>query len=127
MTTKNMPLALLTALAVLALAAGCGSDDEPSTGSTSGNAADAAFVTDMTAHHEGAIQMARIARKRAEHAEIRNLADDIIAAQKREITTMNRVEPELPKGRARRRAHGHERVPDGDGHGSGEPQRRQAV
>jgi len=68
---KSTRLARLTALAVLALAAlaaGCSSDDEPRTRSSSGNAADAAFVTDMTAHHEGAIEMARIAQTRAEHA-----------------------------------------------------------
>jgi uncharacterized protein (DUF305 family) len=101
MKTKNTWLALLVVLAVVALgalAAGCGSDEQTSSTTESGNAADAAFVTDMTVHHEAAIEMARIAQKRAQHAEIRNLAADIVSAQEREITTMNRIEPELPKG-----------------------------
>ena len=38
----------------------------------------------MTAHHEGAIAMANIAKQRAEHPEIRRLADQIVSAQKGE-------------------------------------------
>ena len=41
---------------------------------------DAAFLSNMIVHHEGAIRMAQIAQQRAEHEEIRQLADDIIAA-----------------------------------------------
>ena len=91
MKTKTWP-ALLAALAVIALAAvaaGCGGDDEQS--SNSGNATDAAFIADMTAHHEGAIDMARVAQKRAEHPEIRRLAGDIVAAQKGEISVMKTI------------------------------------
>jgi uncharacterized protein (DUF305 family) len=78
--------AALALIAFAALAVGCGSDDETGTSSASGNATDAAFVTDMTAHHQGAIDMARIAQNRAEHPEIRELADDIVAAQQGEIS-----------------------------------------
>ncbi len=91
MKTKTWP-ALLAALAVIALTAvavGCGGDDEQS--SNSGNATDAAFIADMTAHHEGAIDMARVAQKRAEHPEIRRLAGDIVAAQKGEISVMKSI------------------------------------
>jgi len=98
MKTKTW-LTLLAALAVIAVAAvaiGCG-DDEQSADPGSGNAADAAFVADMTAHHEGAIEMARIAQDRAEHAEIRKLADDIVAAQENEISTMKSLQADLPK------------------------------
>ena len=87
MKTKTW-LALLAALALIALAAvavGCGGDDNGTKSSSSGNATDAAFITDMTAHHQGAIEMAEVAQKRADHAEIRTLADDIISAQKGEI------------------------------------------
>lgn len=81
-------LALLAALALVALAAlALGTGDDENT-SASGNATDAAFITDMTAHHDGAIDMARIAKQRAEHPEIRQLADDIAAAQKGEISVM---------------------------------------
>jgi uncharacterized protein (DUF305 family) len=49
-------LAALALIAVVAIAAGCGGDDEQP--SSMGNATDAAFIADMTAHHQGAIDMA---------------------------------------------------------------------
>ncbi|MEO8689335.1 MAG: DUF305 domain-containing protein [Solirubrobacteraceae bacterium] len=76
-------------IALAVVAAGCGGDDAQS--SNSGNATDAAFIADMTAHHEGAIVMARIAQNRAEHPEIRRLAGDIVAAQKGEISVMKTI------------------------------------
>jgi uncharacterized protein (DUF305 family) len=94
MKTKTTWLALLAALAVIALAAvavGCGDDDNDTKSSSSGNKTDAAFITDMTAHHQGAIDMAKVAEMRADHAEIRALADDISSAQKGEIALMNAV------------------------------------
>lgn len=97
MKTKNTLPALLAALAVLALgafAAGCGDDDETTT-SAAGNATDAAFITDMTDHHQGAIEMAQVALKRAQHPEVRRLAEDIISAQKREIALMGRIGDDL--------------------------------
>ena len=93
MKTKTW-LALLAALALIALAAvavGCGGDDSSTKSSSSGNKTDAAFITDMTAHHQGAIDMAEMAKKQADHAEIRTLAGDIISAQKGEISTMSAV------------------------------------
>jgi uncharacterized protein (DUF305 family) len=86
-------LALLGALAIIAIVAvvvGFGGDDgKPS--SAAGNATDAAFVTDMTAHHQGAIEMAELAQNRADHAEVRTLADDIVSAQQGEISTMKAI------------------------------------
>jgi uncharacterized protein (DUF305 family) len=49
---------------------------------------DAAFAAMMIAHHEGAIEMARLARERGQHEEITALAADIIAAQQDEIDLM---------------------------------------
>lgn len=92
--TWLMPLAALAVLGLAAVTAGCGGDDEQSTGS-GGNATDAAFITDMTAHHRGAIEMALIAQKRAEHPEVRNLADDIIAAQESEISVMRTIRDDM--------------------------------
>ena len=46
---------------------------------------DTAFAAAMIPHHEGAVAMAHEAQERAEHEEIRALADDIIEAQEREI------------------------------------------
>ena len=94
MKTKTW-LALLAALALIALAAvavGCGGDDNSSTkSSSSGNATDAAFITDMTTHHQGAIEMAEVAQKRAEHPEVRQLANSIISAQNGEISVMDTI------------------------------------
>jgi uncharacterized protein (DUF305 family) len=45
---------------------------------------DQAFAEMMMAHHEGAITMAELALERAQHEEIKSLAEDIIAAQSRE-------------------------------------------
>jgi uncharacterized protein (DUF305 family) len=50
---------------------------------------DQAFIDMMVPHHEGAVEMARIARERAEHPEIRQMADEIIGAQEDEITQLH--------------------------------------
>ncbi len=49
---------------------------------------DQAFAEMMIDHHEGAIRMARLAEERAGHDEIKELAEDIIAAQQSEIEIM---------------------------------------
>ena len=54
----------------------------------SGDAYDAAFITAMIAHHEGAVQMSKLSAKNAKHDEIKQLSNDIIAAQEREIAQM---------------------------------------
>ena len=88
-------LGALSVIAVAALAAGCGDDEDDNGSRNVGNATDAAFVNDMVPHHEAAVEMAEIAKERARHSELRDLADDIIAAQKREIKTMKSVEGDL--------------------------------
>ena len=55
---------------------------------TSGAAFDSEFVNQMTPHHQGAIVMAREALTKAEHAEIKTLANQIIRAQEAEINQM---------------------------------------
>ena len=49
---------------------------------------DKAFITEMVAHHEGAVAMAQLALKNAKHSEIKKLAQDIITAQNSEIASM---------------------------------------
>lgn len=85
--------ALLAAGALAVLAAGCGSDHSSS--SSSADTTDSAFVTDMIPHHQGAIDMALIAQTKAEHPEIRKMADDIISAQKSEIADMKNMRLEM--------------------------------
>ena len=49
---------------------------------------DMAFISEMIDHHQGAIDMAVLAKQNAKHDEIKKLADDIIAAQTKEINEM---------------------------------------
>ena len=49
---------------------------------------DQRFITAMISHHQGAIDMATMAKQMAEHQEIRDLADAIITAQQAEIEQM---------------------------------------
>ena len=53
-----------------------------------GTAFDLEFVNQMIPHHEGAIVMAREALAKAEHAEIKTLANQIIQSQSAEIKQM---------------------------------------
>jgi uncharacterized protein (DUF305 family) len=49
---------------------------------------DLRFINGMIAHHEGALTMAEDALRKSKRPEIKKLAQDIIAAQKAEIETM---------------------------------------
>lgn len=46
---------------------------------------DQAFIDMMVPHHQAAVEMAKLAQDRAEHAELMTLADGIVSAQEREI------------------------------------------
>lgn len=91
--SKN-PIAAIAAMVVLALGAfaltACDDDDTSDAQSTDG-----AFITEMIPHHESAIEMAEVAQKQAEHPEIEQLADEIIAAQDSEIADMNAIHERL--------------------------------
>lgn len=85
-------LAALIAVAVAALAlAACGEDHS----TTTAEVTDGAFLAEMVPHHESAIEMAKVAQKQADHPEIKQLADDIIAAQDSEIEQMNAMHERL--------------------------------
>ena len=49
---------------------------------------DQQFIDMMVPHHEGAVAMAKVAQSRAEHPEIRQLADAIVSSQDKEIQQM---------------------------------------
>ena len=46
------------------------------------------FLSMMIAHHQGAIDMAKLAQANAKHQEIKDLADDVLSAQSKEIDQM---------------------------------------
>lgn len=54
----------------------------------SGDDYDKAFNEMMIAHHEGAVDMAELSEQRAKHDEIKQLSQEIITAQEKEITDM---------------------------------------
>lgn len=56
--------------------------------SLSGDEYDKAFIEMMIAHHEGAVDMARLSETRAKHDEVKNLSRAIISAQEEEISDM---------------------------------------
>lgn len=53
-----------------------------------GDEFDAAFLSEMTFHHQGAVEMAQLALRNAKHPEIRAMAQNIIGAQTTEIQQM---------------------------------------
>jgi uncharacterized protein (DUF305 family) len=53
-----------------------------------GDEFDRAYLAEMIAHHEGAVDMARLSAQNAKHAEIKELSVEIIKAQEKEIHDM---------------------------------------
>lgn len=49
---------------------------------------DRAFIDMMVPHHQSAVEMAKIAKERADHEELLSLADEIISAQESEIADL---------------------------------------
>ena len=54
----------------------------------SGDEFDKAFLSQMIMHHQGALDMAKIAKENAKHQEIKTMADNIIKSQTAEIDQM---------------------------------------
>lgn len=46
------------------------------------------YIANMIAHHQGAVDMAKLAQTRAKHEELKLMANDIISAQNTEINNM---------------------------------------
>lgn len=53
-----------------------------------GDVFDKAFLNEMIMHHQGAIDMAKLAKAHAKHQEIKTIASNIITAQGKEIDQM---------------------------------------
>lgn len=52
------------------------------------DAFDKEFLSEMITHHEGAVDMAKLALTNAKHQEVKSMAQDIISAQTKEIGEM---------------------------------------
>jgi uncharacterized protein (DUF305 family) len=79
---------LFAALIVTFLIAAACTPQNPTHPPTDGNSFDRQFIEMMVPHHEAALGMAEIAQERAEHAEVKEMADAIIAGQSAEIDLM---------------------------------------
>jgi uncharacterized protein (DUF305 family) len=64
---------------------------------TLGNPADRAFAAEMIAHHQSAVQMAKIAQRRGKSAFVKQLADNIVRTQTKEIATMRAADQRLQR------------------------------
>lgn len=58
---------------------------------TEENYSDRRFIDLMVPHHQGAVQMARVALEKAEHEEVRRLARSIIRSQRAEIEELREI------------------------------------
>lgn len=92
---SRIPLLALTAAVAASLLATCARDngDEPSApvaANESTTAFDLKFIDTMTAHHQSALDMARLAENKAAHPELRAMASKMREAQKAEIDQMSR-------------------------------------
>ena len=56
-----------------------------------GKYSDERFVDAMVPHHQGAIEMAKVALKQAEHEEIKELSHNIISSQRAEIEELKSI------------------------------------
>jgi uncharacterized protein (DUF305 family) len=59
-----------------------------------GNYSDEHFIDAMVPHHQGAIAMAEVAQKNAEHDEIKELSENIVSTQQAEIEELKAIKKE---------------------------------
>lgn len=83
-------LALLVVAAAAALVAGCGGGNSSSSQGIATDV-DRAFVRLMVPHHQSAIDMAKTAKAKATHREIKKLAINITSTQTAEIGQMTEI------------------------------------
>lgn len=68
---------------------------------------DNTFLSEMIMHHQGAVDMANFAKNNAKHDEIKNMANDIIAAQTKEINQMQTWQNQWGYGTSSGQTHDH--------------------
>lgn len=85
-TRKNTILAAVITLGVALTLGACSTDDDAS---STHNSQDVDFSRAMIPHHGQAVEMARLADTRAQTPRVKELADQIEAAQQPEIDKMN--------------------------------------
>ena len=106
MSTKALgaigAVVLIAFVATIALVSGGGDDN-----SADANQTDGAFLVAMAPHHETAIEMAEMARERAQHPEVKQLAQDIVTAQSEEIASIEAIHQRLFGQPLEQGAHGH--------------------
>lgn len=85
---------LLSLVTFALLLSACGGDGDGD-GQAKRNKTEQAFLEGMIPHHEAAVAMARLAPRRAEHSEIRQLAGSIILSQESEIEQMRGIHERL--------------------------------
>jgi uncharacterized protein (DUF305 family) len=80
----------VVAIVVVVMITGAGGNHGPGRHSSTGGSGDfdRQFIDMMVPHHEGAVEMAKIAQQRGEHAEIKELANAITRSQDEEIRRM---------------------------------------
>lgn len=90
LTSRSVVVSVALGAIVLLLGACGGSDGESSTsGTPTGAAFDQAFIDAMVPHHEGAIEMAKAAKKAGlSQPDLVKVADDILATQQVDIDRM---------------------------------------
>ncbi|QZY27744.1 DUF305 domain-containing protein [Nocardioides coralli] len=86
---KTLKLAAPLLALGLALTACGGTDSDTEAAPADHNDQDVAFATEMIPHHAQAVEMSEIAAANAESPEVRDLAEDISAAQGPEIEVMS--------------------------------------
>jgi uncharacterized protein (DUF305 family) len=89
MNRNRSRAAVILTAAALGLAIGaCGEDDPAPTTRTTGNGTDRGFAATMIPHHQSAVDMAKIAETKGDHAETKQMGTSIVASQTAEITQM---------------------------------------
>ena len=92
LTRTGVFVAIIAAL-IAALLLTRGGEDDGATALAADT--DGAFLAELVPHHEGAIEMARIARSEADHQQVTRLADSIVASQGEEIERLDSIHRRL--------------------------------